>query len=738
MRTRMLMLLTVVVTAGVVSAAEFTLVEDGAARAVVTLGEDPTDVEVLARDELIHYIERATGATLPVEGEMPGRVELRVRESENMRIGTDVTPQSVRITGSSPIALLFGTYRFLQNHAGCRWYVPGEIGEVVPEAETLTVPLGTTATSPDWNLRSFFLRNEEGYWWGLRNGLNAWYPKDFVDSLGTGTEDDLIYKQPGTRGFHSWAAILDPDDYRAEHPEYYALVNGRRVQGGFHTGQICTTNKEALNLIAHKARTYFEENPGARYYSVAPNDGYDWCTCKDCMALEERLGGVRYWQGGDRMITSTRQVEFANQVARRALDGLDNRELIIFAYVSHAPPPTGTYPHEGVTVWLCHYLPACYAHSWMDEGCPDNATFREYVEGWAQWADRMGYYAYTDKSMWKGLPRPVVRPMMRDLKGLYDYGWRRYVAQSSARGFGQNGPLYWITTKMLWDVDADVDGLLADYFPRMYGPASEQMAAFLASLEHAMLNPTVHFTTAPYDVGPEVFTREEIADAREHLTNALDEAETEDQRARVQARLDSLHAAEVKLTYGWAKQEYIETGDRAALQEAVEAAEALVSRDRRSAERLRREIAGLEMLAERGLILDGVGAPTELGGREAWNTDETGPGDGKAGWVAIEVPRADHSKPHLLTVDVWGKSKGFTPVICAEGGGKGTASGGIWPDLERVSGEFSGREQWDTLVFRAEPEQFDPEIEGAKLGFGGGDSQIWISDVKFEPVEGGN
>ena len=715
-------------------AQQFTLVEDGAPRATVTLGEDPTDVEVLARDELVRYVEMATGATLPAEGEMPGRVELVVSEADGTRIGTDVTLDRVRITGSSPVALLMGTYRFLQDHVGCRWFAPGEIGEVVPEADTISVPVGTTVATPDWDVRTFFLRDEDGYWWGLRNGLNGWYTKDFVDSLGTGTGSDLIYQQPEVSGFHAWARIMPPEVYRDEHPEYYALVNGKRVQGGLHSGQICTTNDEVLELISTKARTYFEQNPGARYYSVAPNDGYGWCTCDSCMALEESLGGVRWWQGGDRMITSSRQVYFGNEIADRALAGMDGRELIIFAYVSHAPPPVGTYPHDGVTVWLCHYLPACYAHSWMDNGCPDNSKFREYVEGWAEWADRMGYYAYTDKSMWEGLPRPVVRPMMRDLKGLYDYGWRRYVAQSSARSFGQNGPLYWVTTKMLWDVDADVDALLADYFPHAYGPAAGEMAQFLASLETAMLEPTVHFTTDPFGVGPKVFSRAEIAAALEHVERARTQAETDGQRARVQARLDSLHAAEGKLAYGWAREAYAQTGDRAALLDAVEAARALAEGGGRAGQRFADELTKLQMLADRGLILDGISDPIELGGREAWNTDETGLGDGKAGWVSIEVPRADHSKAYLLTVEAWGKSASVGPVIATEGGGEGTAGGGVWTHLEPVEGQLSGEEQWDTLVFRAEPEQFDPEVEGAKLGFGGADSQIWISDVRFEPV----
>ncbi|MGC9318698.1 MAG: hypothetical protein ACP5KN_11775, partial [Armatimonadota bacterium] len=169
-RAAVLMTMLLVASAGY--AQDFTLVQDGQPRAIVRLRDDPTDVEMLARDELVRYVEMASGAALSAEGDLPGTVELVVREGEPFRIGIDVTPARVKITGSSPIALLMGTYRFLQDHVGCRWFVPGEIGEVVPPRETITIPAGTDSLRPDWDVRTFFLRDEEGYWWALRNGIN--------------------------------------------------------------------------------------------------------------------------------------------------------------------------------------------------------------------------------------------------------------------------------------------------------------------------------------------------------------------------------------------------------------------------------------------------------------------------------------------------------------------------------------------------------------------------------------
>ena len=75
MRIRLAAVLIAIGAVSLARAQEFVLVEDGAARATVALGEEPTDVELLARDELIRYVAMASGAALPVEGELPGRVE---------------------------------------------------------------------------------------------------------------------------------------------------------------------------------------------------------------------------------------------------------------------------------------------------------------------------------------------------------------------------------------------------------------------------------------------------------------------------------------------------------------------------------------------------------------------------------------------------------------------------------------------------------------------------------------
>lgn len=134
------------------------------------------------------------------------------------------------------------------------------------------------------------------------------------------------------------------------------------------------------------------------------------------------------------------------------------------------------------------------------------------------------------------------------------------------------------------------------------------------------------------------------------------------------------------------------------------------------------------------LLKSGFGKPETLGGKTAFNADETGRGDGTHGWATLSFIVRDFEKTYDLHLSVWGRSDSFDFVICTEGQGKGYNEGGKWPCVE-PQGEISGREQWDHLVFRLTPELYDRATHKQIIGIGGKDSQIWVSDCWLEEVD---
>ncbi|MBM4085334.1 MAG: hypothetical protein FJ272_11135 [Planctomycetes bacterium] len=131
------------------------------------------------------------------------------------------------------------------------------------------------------------------------------------------------------------------------------------------------------------------------------------------------------------------------------------------------------------------------------------------------------------------------------------------------------------------------------------------------------------------------------------------------------------------------------------------------------------------------VLMNGFGKPETLGGRTAFNSDETGRGDGRAGWASFNFVVKDFTKSFELHLSVWGKSDPLNLIICAEGQGKGRSEGGKWTPVE-AQGMLSGQEQWDHLVYRLTPELYDRAGPRQTVGLGGGDSQIWISECWLE------
>jgi len=136
------------------------------------------------------------------------------------------------------------------------------------------------------------------------------------------------------------------------------------------------------------------------------------------------------------------------------------------------------------------------------------------------------------------------------------------------------------------------------------------------------------------------------------------------------------------------------------------------------------------------LAVTGFGRPETIGGKTAFNADETGRGDGGGGFATVSFIVKDFDAPNELHLAVWGKSDPVNVIICTEGQGRGYSQGGKWTRVA-PRGSVSGEEQWDHLVFRLTPDLYDRASCRQTVGLGGGDSQIWVSEAWIACESGG-
>ena len=160
---------------------------------------------------------------------------------------------------------LYGVYHFLRKYAGIRWYMPGDIGEVIPSCTQLKISAVNISKSPDFYYRTaywgLFNNNPEASIWYRRAGFGAPFPVEIIHTFYT------------------------MNKYQETHPEWFALLNGKR---DFNTscerrGNLCLSQKGLLDAFVKEARDCFDAHPDMKIFSVMPNDWFNQiCECPEC------------------------------------------------------------------------------------------------------------------------------------------------------------------------------------------------------------------------------------------------------------------------------------------------------------------------------------------------------------------------------------------------------------------------------------------------------------------------
>ena len=223
-------------------AAPQAIVHEGAGRAVIVVEPDEPKA-MKAAQALQAYVEKMSGVRLALveEGQavpdgMPVRLlvgQTRAARELGVKIpsGYDITIRPdifeeegyvLKTVGRNIIiggnndgpykGTLYAAYALLER-LGCRWYFPGDWGEVVPEKKTITVPELDVVSRPDFPVRSIGLSGWVPISSDERQLYRAWEEK-------VGFNYDRFYPTVGD-GFLAY--LVPPNDYFKTHPEYFAM-----------------------------------------------------------------------------------------------------------------------------------------------------------------------------------------------------------------------------------------------------------------------------------------------------------------------------------------------------------------------------------------------------------------------------------------------------------------------------------------------------------------------------------
>lgn len=121
---------------------------------------------------------------------------------------------------------------------GVRWYLPGELGEVVPKRDVIALPKLDTIVKPDFPLRQF----------SVRFGTASAPTTKWMMRLGTRNPYGLMI----AHGMHT---MTHNEHTLKNHPDWFALYGGKRaIKRGERLNHLCYSNPELFKATVQWAR----------------------------------------------------------------------------------------------------------------------------------------------------------------------------------------------------------------------------------------------------------------------------------------------------------------------------------------------------------------------------------------------------------------------------------------------------------------------------------------------------
>ncbi len=450
------------------------LAAGGSSEYVIVLPEKPTPVEESAGRELQTYLQRITGAELPIRhGEAGNAPALRVGatpEAAKLLAGktlaTDeivvqTTGNDLIVTGGLPHGPLYAVNELLAR-LGVRWWTSRDT--FVPEIKELQLPELSIRHIPSFrNRESFYddVINHPEFASHLRcNG--------HFEQLGPelGGHDEII-------GFcHTFETFLPRREYIAEHPEWFEMFEGVRDPNPDIYGQLCVTNPEVWEALTQVVLQKLREASDPRVISVSQNDNYRYCQCPRCMEIIDAEGSP----AGPLLLA----VNHVADAVKKEFPGV-KVETLAYQYTRKAPKTIR--PHDNVVIRLCS-IECDFSKPLNSEA---NASFRDDVLEWAKIAPELAIWNYVTNFTNYLLPHPNLRYLADDIRFFQEHRVVALFEQGDYQSGGIAGDFVamraWVLAQLMWDSSQDLNALIDEFLQGYYGAAAPHLRAYLDLLE---------------------------------------------------------------------------------------------------------------------------------------------------------------------------------------------------------------------------------------------------------------
>ncbi len=494
----------------------------------IAVSDNATASEKYAAEECQKWFNQATRLTLPLdtvhENIATNNGWITIKGSSTLGdedIEITVDDSQIQIKGGRPRGVLYAVYQFLEELVGIRFLTAEHTH--VPEASTLLIPYGSYIYSPPFSFRwSYYRENSENPAFAAKRKVNT---VTDAENLGGKTQQQLIN--------HSFHALVPYATYGENHPEYYALVEGKRDTNTHGGGpQLCVTNPEVIEVAAASAIQQLTDRPEATNISVSQADTAAYCRCETCETLNEAEG-----------TPMGSQLTFVNAVAERIEKAHPHVKVGTLAYWYTRKPPKTVTPRHNVQIQLCS-IECCTLHAIDNPDCEQNRAFCQDTNEWGKICDDIWIWNYNTNFRSYDLPFPNLRSIAPNVRYFLRNNAKGVFMQANGNGLtGEFSDLRnYLISHLIWDPHLDADALLNEFVNLHYEAAAPAILEYIAFLHDNVEAKGLHprcFPT-PEDVGLDPESAQTIFD---YFQQALALAEEPEIRARVEKATISAYKA---------------------------------------------------------------------------------------------------------------------------------------------------------------------------------------------------
>ncbi len=468
--------------------------------------------------ELQSTILAISGAKLPIETLESRRMAIRLKA--NARMGPEeyqirTTDRGLDVSGGALRGVMYGCYGYLEDVLGVRWYTASITK--TPIQTSIPLPPMSIHGKPAFEYREPFMSEAFGRDWAARNRTN-------------GNSQQLDKSVGGKVSYgpfvHTFSELVPPDKYFDTHPEYFSMINGKRMKGYY---QLCLTNPDVLKIVIAKVEDWIKQYPDATIFSVSQNDTGYYCQCPDCKAVEKEEGAP-----------SGPLIRFVNKVAEAIAKDHPNVLIDTLAYQWSEKPPLKVRPRANVRIRIAP-IGACFSHPL--DGCKENATSCKNLLDWAKVTKNIYIWHYTTNFANYLQPLPNLDEIAGDTALFKKHGVVGFFDEGDYAGGGDMSELKaYLLAELMWDPSRPARPIIEDFVDGVYGKGGPFILKWL-DLTHAA-GRAMKAHARIYDSPNAPYLGDDVLQQGDKLFDAA-EAATQD----APVNLDAVQKARLSLEY---------------------------------------------------------------------------------------------------------------------------------------------------------------------------------------------